>query len=212
MAFLYAEVTVMETKLITLAETAEVLGVNIRTIQRLTQEGILASEPDPEDKRKKVYPLAATVQAYIANLLEKTAGRERSNRLLKLEEDKLTAEVALKQSQGEIHKLKTDIAAGKYLPVEEVQMDYSRFFVILKKFVMAIPNRVSGMIAGHVDPVTARGIEKDISKDITGMLKSFVVAGQSGAAASAKRKAAGTKSAAKKKTTKGGGKRGGAAK
>jgi phage terminase Nu1 subunit (DNA packaging protein) len=202
----------VDTKYIALAEIAEVLGVNIRTIQRLTQEGVLAPEPDPEDKRKKVYPLAATVQAYIANLMEKTAGRERSNRLLKLEEDKLTAEVELKQSQSEIHRMKNEIASGRYLLVEEVQMDYSRFFVILKKFLLAVPNRVSGMIAGHVDPVTARGIEKDISKDLTGMLKSFVVAGQSGAAAAAKKKTAVKKPAAKKNAAKSSGKSGGAAK
>lgn len=201
----------MDTKYIALTEIAEILGVNIRTIQRLTQEGILAPEPDPEDKRRKVYPLAETVQAYITNQLEKTAGRERSNRLAQLEEDKLAAEVQLKQSQGEIHKMKSEIASGKYLLVEEVQLDYSRFFVILKKFLLAIPNRVTGMLSGHVDPVTARGIEKGISKDLTVMLKSFVVAGQRGATVAKNKKPTQKKPANKKTTKKAPAKKGGGA-
>ena len=97
---------------------------------------------------------------------------------LALKEKKLKAEIALKESQGELHRLKTEIASGKYISVEEVQLDYQRFFVQLKKFVLAIPNRVGGMIGGYADPVTVRGVEKDLSKEVNTMLNAFVVAGK----------------------------------
>ena len=48
----------------------------------------------------------------------------------------------------------------------------------LKKFVLAIPNRVGGMIGGYADPVTVRGVEKDLSKEVNTMLNAFVVAGR----------------------------------
>jgi phage terminase Nu1 subunit (DNA packaging protein) len=170
----------LEEDIITAARLAQILGVNLRTVQRLTQESVLTSEVDPADNRKKIYHLAASVQAYIAHQVGKSKGNERSDRMAGLEEKKLAAEIALKESQGELHKMKTEIASGKYLLVEEVQVDYSRFFIILKKFVMSIPNRVIGMLAGHVDPITARGIEKDLANDLNDMLTAFVVAGQNG--------------------------------
>ena len=38
-----------------------------------------------------------------------------------MKEQKLRAEVALKESQGELHRLRTEIAAGKYISIEEVK-------------------------------------------------------------------------------------------
>ncbi|WP_087064443.1 hypothetical protein [Intestinibacillus massiliensis] len=167
---------------IALGDLSKLLGVNIRTIQRLTQEGVLTAEPDPEDKRRKVWPTAESVQAYIGHQLARADSNQRNSRIQDLEEKKLAAETELKESQRDLHVLKTDIASGKYLPVEQVQLDYSRFFVVLKKFLLAVPNRVSGLVGGYVDPVTARALEKDIAKEINTMLTSFVIAGEAGGA------------------------------
>lgn len=165
---------------IALGELAQLLNVNIRTIQRLTQENVLSAEPDSQDKRRKVYPLAESIQAYIEHRISRTDNMQRSERMQELEEKKLAAETELKESQRDLHIIKTEIATGKYLPVEQVQLDYSRFFVVLKKFLLAIPNRISGQIGSSVDPVTARAIEKDLSGEITHMLSSFVMAGAQG--------------------------------
>ena len=162
---------------IPLPTLAEILGVNIRTIQRLMQEGVLEAHPDPHDKRRKVLPLAASVQAYIKAQTGKENKDARKDRLQQLEEKKLAAEAELKESQRDLHQLRTEIASGRYLSVEEVQLDYSRFFVTLKKFLTSIPNRVAGMLTGYVDPVTVRALEKDLSNEITETLRSFVVAG-----------------------------------
>ena len=94
---------------------------------------------------------------------DKAYGKSRSDKELALKEKKLKAEIALKESQGELHRLKTEIASGKYISVEEVQLDYQRFF---------------GMIGGYADPVTVRGVEKDLSKEVNTMLNAFVVAGK----------------------------------
>jgi phage terminase Nu1 subunit (DNA packaging protein) len=199
----------MDAELVTMARFAEISGVKLRTVQRLSQENVLVTVEDPADKRKRLLPLADNVQAYIDHRMQQAAGQERSKQRAELEDKKLRAEVSLKETESELKRMRHDINSGKYLLVEEVQLDYSRFFVILKKFLLAIPNRVSGMIAGHVDPVTARGLERDLSKDITGMLKTFVVAGQSGTAAGTKPTGTAKKSRAKKpaKPNKGGGKK-----
>ena len=90
----------------------------------------------------------------------------------------MMADIALKESQGELHQLRTAIAAGKYISVEEVQVDYSRFFVVFKKFALSIPSRVAGTISSVVEPVVARSVEKDLTREVNSMLQGFVIAGK----------------------------------
>lgn len=152
---------------------ANLFGVSVRRVQQLTQEGILISEK-VEGAQGRQYDLIPNIKGYIAYLQERVSGKSRNEKELDLKNKKLEAEIALKESQGELHRLKTDIQAGRYIAVEDVQIDYERFFLILKKFVMAIPNRVGVQINGYVDPVTVRAIEKDLTKETTSMLNSFI--------------------------------------
>jgi hypothetical protein len=96
---------------------------------------------------------------------------------MELREQKMQADIALKESQGELHRLKTSIAAGDYISIEEVCLDYAKFFVVFKKFAMSLPARVSGMLSGQLEPLEARRIEKEISSEISSLLNSFVIAG-----------------------------------
>ena len=100
-----------------------------------------------------------------------------SDKELELRQQKLQAEVALKESQGELHRLKTEIAAGKYISKEEVTLDYTRFFVTFKKFAMSLPSRLAGIVSGYLDPVEVRRIEKDLTGEVQKQLEAFVVAG-----------------------------------
>lgn len=154
---------------------AHLFGVSVRRVQQLTQEGIIETVQTSEGRRYDLFP---TVQKYIAYLSDKAYGRDKSKRESELREKKLEAEVALKESQGELHQLRTAIAAGKYISVEEVQMDYSRFFVVFKKFALSIPSRVAGKVASVVEPVVARSVEKDLAREVGSMLQSFVIAGK----------------------------------
>lgn len=153
---------------------ASLFGVSVRRVQQLTQEGIITTVKTDEGRR---YDLGPTIKKYIEYLSDKAYGREENKREAKLREQKLSAEVALKESQSELHQLRTSIAAGKYISVEEVQTDYNKFFIVFKKFALTIPSRVAGTIATVVEPVVARAIEKDISQEINDMLEGFVVAG-----------------------------------
>ncbi len=70
-----------------------------------------------------------------------------------------------------------DIAAGKYISVEEATLDYARFFVAFKKFALSMPGRLVSRISSTVDPTEARRIEKELQADVTQLLRAFVVAG-----------------------------------
>ncbi len=153
---------------------AQLFGVTVRRIQQLTQEGVLLTKETPEGRR---YDLVPTIQKYVKYLSDKAYGKNRSEKELELREQKMKAEIALKESQGELHRLKTDIAAGKYISIEEVTLDYTRFFVTFKKFAMSLPSRLSGIVSGYVDPLEARHIEKDLQDEILKLLGAFVAAG-----------------------------------
>lgn len=153
---------------------ANLFGVSVRRVQQLTQEGIITTVKTKEGKR---YELAPTIQRYIKYLSDKAYGKNKSEREMELKQQKLEAEIALKESQGELHKLKTDIAAGRYISIEEVTIDYSRFFVNFKKFALSIPNRLTGKLLSRLEPMEVRTLNKELSVETKRLLESFVVAG-----------------------------------
>ena len=150
---------------------AKLFGVSVRRIQQLTQDGVIETVKTKEGRR---YELKTTIQKYIKHLSDKANGKSKSETEIQLKEQKLRAEIALKESQGELHKLRTDIAAGRYISVEEIKMDYSRFFVSFKKFAMGIPDRLAGRLIGFIDPVEVRKLEKELQKEVVKLLNSFV--------------------------------------
>lgn len=164
---------------------AQLFGLTVRRIQQLTQEGVLPTVETPEGRR---YDMIPTIQSYIKYLSDKAYGKEHSEKELELKEQKLKAEIALKESQGELHRLKTDIAAGRYIAVEEVMLDYERFFTVFKNFAMSLPTRLADSISSYVDPLEMRRIEKEIHQKIRGLLNAFVVAGVTELSESKKKK------------------------
>ena len=158
------------------AALASVLGITPRRVQQLTSDGVLI--PAEHNGHGRVYALCQAIQAYSSFLADGCTVPEQKSKLDDLKAQKLTAEIALKESQADLHKLKTAIAEGKYLPVEEVKLDYEQFFVTFKKFALAIPQRVGAIVAGYGDPVIARKVEADINHEVTEMLSTFVVAAQ----------------------------------
>jgi len=163
---------------VTIGELANIIGVSLRTAQRLTQSELFKSVGTRG--KAKTYDLSVCVQAYISHTVAEVERKTEKNRVDKLKADKLEAEIELKQSQGQLHQLRTDIALGKYITIDEVKKDYQRFFTTFKKFAMAIPSRVGGLIGGYVEPLVARGIEQDMRQEVSQMLRSFYVAGLEG--------------------------------
>ena len=154
---------------------AQLFGVSVRRIQQLTQDGVLQTVKTPSGRK---YDLVPTIQKYIKYLSDKAYGRTKeSTRETELKEQKMEAEIALKTSQGELHRIKTEIVEGKYIDKGEVQLDYRRFFMNFKKFALSIPSRITGYINGLVEPTQARTIESELNTEVNNLLNSFVVAG-----------------------------------
>lgn len=153
---------------------AKLFGVTVRRIQQLTQEGVLPTTETPEGRR---YDLVPTIQKYVQYLSDKAYGKNRSEKELELREQKLQADIALKESQGELHQIKTKIAAGTYVDIDDVKRDYSNFFTVFKRFALSLPGKISNEVIGYVGPTEARRIEKDLQGEILRQLGAFVVAG-----------------------------------
>ena len=103
---------------------AQLFGVSSRRIEQLVSDGIIERIKIKNETKFETIP---TIQKYLKYLADKAHGRESKSREAELKENKLKAEVALKESQGELHRLRTDIAQGNYIAIEEVKADYSRF-------------------------------------------------------------------------------------
>lgn len=153
---------------------AQLFGVSVRRIQQLTQDGVLETVHISGQRNK--YDLIPTIQAYIKYLSDKAYGREAKLSETELREKKLQAEIALKESQTELHQLRTAIANGKYISIEEAKADYTKFFAVLKRFCSGLPSRVVGMIGSRISPVESRELEKDLNKEINDILRTFVLA------------------------------------
>lgn len=99
---------------------AQLFGVSVRRIQQLTQEGVIKTTKIIEDGRTvRRYDLVPTIQNYVKYLSEKAYGKAgRSEKEMELREKKMEADAALKESQSELHRLKTEIAAGRYISIE----------------------------------------------------------------------------------------------
>lgn len=90
---------------------AQLFGVTVRRVQQLTQEGIISTTKILEDgKSVRRYDLVPTIQAYVKYLSDKAYGKQhRTDKEIELREQKMQADIALKESQGELHRLKTEI-------------------------------------------------------------------------------------------------------
>ena len=122
---------------------AQLLGKTTRRVQQLTQDGILETEVPPGGGARK-YRTCETIQRYIAHVEQKAQEIGEGGRLAELNLKKLEAEVALKESQGSLHRLKTAIAEGKYLPAEQATEELAEFMAAFQKIAMTIPARMAG--------------------------------------------------------------------
>jgi len=157
-----------ETKII-----ARIFGVSVRRIQQLTQEGAIETIDTEYGKRYEMIPTISRFVKYQSDKLKNKGGSKREEEL-KLQ--KLEAEITLKESQGELHKYKFDIAHGKYIDVLTIQRDYERFFEVFKKFALSLPSKVTNKLSGYIEPLQIRHIEKEIKEEVVKQLTGFVIA------------------------------------
>ncbi len=161
-------------KYVTSDVIAQLFGLTVRRVQQLAQDGVIHTTETGQGRR---YDLVPTIQTYVKYLSDKAHGKASTDRESALKQEKLEAEIEVKKIQGELHRMRADIEAGRYISVEEVTLDYSRFFVTFKNFCLGLPSRLSDMIAAYVDPVEARRIEKNLQQEVRRLLNGFAVAG-----------------------------------
>ena len=154
------------------AAIGRLLGKSVRRIQQLTQDGILETELPPGGGTRK-YRTCETVQRYVAYVEQRAQETGEKSRTAELNLNKLEAEVELKESQGQLHRLKTAIAEGKYIPADQASEELAEFLAIFKKFAMNIPPRTVGALSGYADTLTLRTMEKSMRKELETMLAAF---------------------------------------
>lgn len=153
---------------------AQFFGLTVRRVQQLTQEGIIKTVQTPEGRR---YNLVETLKTYIQYLSDKAYGKAKSEKEAELREAKLEAEIALKDSQAELHKMKREIAAGKYIDKDEVALDYQKFFLTFQRFALSLPSRLVSMVSDQIKPTDARRVERELTEEVKRILTAFAVAG-----------------------------------
>ena len=141
---------------------SQLLGKTVRRVQQLTQEGVLETEIPPGGGARK-YRTCATVQRYVAYVEAKAQETGENSR----------AEVELKESQGQLHRLKTAIAEGRYLAADHATEELTEFMASFKKFAMNIPPRMAGTMSGYADAVAIRAMEKAMRKELESLLAAF---------------------------------------
>lgn len=151
---------------------AKMFGITQRHVQNLTKDEILHAT---KTTKGYIYNLDDAVWSYIQYIKAQGVGEKDRKSLNELQQDKLKIEIALKTSQTELHNLRTDIAKGKYLLLDDVQNEYTVFITVIKKFLNALPNRVAGFINGMVDNSIVRKLEKDIQLEIDKHINGFLL-------------------------------------
>lgn len=157
----------------TSTDMAKLLGKTTRRIQQLRQDGILETMVPPEGGMAK-YDVCKNVQAYIEHVEEKAAASASGDQIKKLSVKKLEAEILLKESQGQLHRLKTAIAEGRYISAEEASADLAEFLVNFKKMAITLPKKLALTLGNYTDSATCRLEEKNMRKQVEEMLIQFV--------------------------------------
>lgn len=155
---------------------SKLLGKSVRRVQQLTQDGILETEVPPGGGARK-YRTCETIQRYLAHIEQKAKETGEQSKAEELTLRKLEAEVALKESQGQLHRLKTAIAEGEYIPAEQATEELEEFMVSFKRFAMAIPARAVGTLSGNVEALAVRAMERTMRKELETMLAAYSSAG-----------------------------------
>lgn len=118
------------------ADTAKILGISIRWLQKLTQDGILVKEGQGK------YEIAKTVQAFVEWKVSQAKESDKEELNFKVEKTLLTraqrkkAEMELGVMQGELHK------------GEDVERVVNAMLATFRTRCLVIPTRAAPLLAG----------------------------------------------------------------
>ena len=126
-------------------ELAVVLGVSVRRVQQLAQDGTIQSV------RRGRFRLGDSVQRYIS-FLNKDAVNEED---VKLERARRAADVTLRASKAQIAKLEAEELQGKMHRSEDVAAMTEDLVYTIRGMLLALPGRLAVDVAAVTTPAEA---------------------------------------------------------
>lgn len=149
--------------LVGVAVIAKIFGVSTRRIEQLKAEGIIQGQGKPTK-----YDLLPTIQAYIKYLSDKANGREKKEATAELEEQKLQAEVRIKNAKAAQAELALKEIQGKYHRAEDVEAITTDLVFQLRALLMAMPGKLAVDLAGtHTATEQADRVKQEVHYILT---------------------------------------------
>ena len=127
---------------------ANLFGVTTRRVQQLAKDGIITAT---KDKGVNKYDLPVVVKQYIRHLSEKVQGRE-SKHNSELDNQKLGAEIRIKESKARLAELQLQELEGKMHRSEDVEAMTTDLVFVIRGMLAALPGRLAVDLAGLDNP------------------------------------------------------------
>ena len=151
----------------TLAEIADHLDLSVTSVSALKRAGVIPEAP------RAGHNLGVCRVAYIRHLRETAAGRSVAYGALDL-----TAErAALARAQTAKVERENNLAEGELVTVEEVHISVTSAFARVRSRLMALPARLTPLVAATSDKPEVQAIIKDAVYDTLSELAGTTVAG-----------------------------------
>ena len=149
-------------------EIARFVGVSVRRIQQLTQEGIIRPEIPPGKERGTVYRFLPTIQALMEYYREK-ADKKRTGDSDEMAEEKLR-QIAAKRALDE---LKLSRAKSELHHTKDVEKVFGSILTRLRVGLLSLPMSIAPAIANETDVNKIAGIVEDRITRVSHELVSF---------------------------------------
>lgn len=137
---------------------ASLFGVSTRRVEQLKAEGVIKGQGRPTR-----YDLLPTVKAYIEYLSDKAYGREKKETTAKLEEQKLAAEVAIKEAKAKQAQMELKELQGALHRAEDVEAIFTDHGMYMRSMLLAMPGKLAVDLAGeHTAAEQAEVVKKEV--------------------------------------------------
>ena len=114
---------------------AQVLGLTVRRVQQLTQDGVLQTRPDG---KRRVYDLPSAVQAYLQYSIARESGKDAG--AAAVERRRALAEAEIKELMGKMHRS------------EDVEALTNDLIYSIRAMLLAMPGRLAVDLAATTKP------------------------------------------------------------
>lgn len=146
--------------ILTSNELAELFGVSVRQIQRITLDGII--EPISNDRPYK-YQLETVCPQYCRFLEQKIAAGTQRKAIADLEEEKLRAESRIKKARAEIAEMQAQELSGKLHRAEDVEAITTDHVLYFRSMLLAMPGKLAVDLAGdHTAAEQAERVKREV--------------------------------------------------